>query len=112
MTKRMPQQTCSYVGSTTNAIYKLDAGAPSALPSLLNSLTLQGSDGTVIFGLVVDPVTGYGEGSLHCRARVPVTGRAHPTLSLPTATNNVGYAGTASGSYSVIKFSLGAGTGA
>lgn len=49
-----------YVGTGTK-IFKLDAGSLSSPPTYLNELTLDAADGAGIFGLAVDPVTGYGE---------------------------------------------------
>lgn len=50
-----------YVGDTTS-IFKLNAGAPSALPTLVDTLTFDGNvDGTYVFGLVLDTKNGYGE---------------------------------------------------
>lgn len=49
-----------YVGTGTK-IFKLDAGSPSSGPTYLSELTLDAADGSGIFGLAVDPATGYGE---------------------------------------------------
>jgi hypothetical protein len=49
-----------YVGSITT-LYKLDAGSPLVLPSLLQNLTLDVADGGTIYGLTLDVVNGFGE---------------------------------------------------
>lgn len=45
----------------SSKIYKLDAGGPSVAPSYLNDLSLDGADGTGVYGLAIDPVGGYGK---------------------------------------------------
>lgn len=50
-----------YVGSTYN-IYKLDAGIPSALPKLLQTLPLDAADGRAVYGMTLDVANGIGKG--------------------------------------------------
>lgn len=47
------------VGGTAK-IFKLNAGAPSALPTLVHTLDLDAADGTRAYGLVLDTAKGYG----------------------------------------------------
>jgi len=49
-----------YVGSLAT-LYKLDAGPPLMLPSLLQNLTLDVADGETIYGLTLDVANGFGE---------------------------------------------------
>jgi hypothetical protein len=41
-------------------IFKLNAGAPSALPTLVDTLALDAADGTLVKGMALDTANGYG----------------------------------------------------
>lgn len=112
-----------YVGGGT-MIYKLDAGGPNQPPLKLQELALIAADGIKITGMTLETAKGYGTARRAREPRSPETDTGagnygtDPYCSMQllmtdpnTHIHKKGYAGTNIGSYSVIKFALGAGSG-